>query len=165
MRVETTETICDLAHSSEREVAAVDHLVVEIDGSIYTLDLCRQHGKDARVALKPFLGQATAQAPAKRAGRKSAPRATGAQKTAPRKSAAKKAAAKKVAPRKSVAAKSTAKKATTRATSSKAKSGSATDPAQVRAWAQEQGIDVSARGRISADVQEQFAKRKRGRRS
>lgn len=40
----------------------------------------------------------------------------------------------------------------TRAPKRKTTSASRFDPAQVRAWAQENGLEVSSRGRISADV-------------
>lgn len=43
-----------------------------------------------------------------------------------------------------------------RSSSTRAQSDSDVDPKAVRAWAKENGIDVNARGRISAEVVEQF---------
>ena len=42
------------------------------------------------------------------------------------------------------------------APSSRPRSGSAPDPREVRAWAEANGVDVSPRGRIKADVLEQY---------
>lgn len=48
------------------------------------------------------------------------------------------------------------KGASTTKTTSRRRSSSDYDPAEVRTWAREQGIDISARGRIPADVVESY---------
>lgn len=45
-----------------------------------------------------------------------------------------------------------------RATSAAAKGGDSTSPSDVRAWAQSQGLEVSSRGRVSAEVREAYDK-------
>ena len=67
---------------------------------------------------------------------------------------AKKAAAKKAPVKKAAVKKAAVKKAPVRRGSTRP--GGKADPAAVRKWAQDRGIAVSSRGRISAEVLEQY---------
>lgn len=106
---------------------ASDTVVFSLDGSTYEIDLNEAHAEDLREVLAPYVGAARRIGP---------PRARGGRASAHR-------------PRSSEVVDPKAVDAT-------AVDPRAVDPRAIRAWAESNGVEVSARGRLKAEVVEQY---------
>lgn len=132
MMVTVSRTVCDVHLARGEEVDATTRSI-QIDGEKARVDLCDSCYQEKLAPVLNLLEQL---------------RNAGQAEKAP----AKKAPAKKAPAKKAPAKKAAAKKAATR--SRRGERGPSA--AAIRQWAQEQGIEVSASGRVPAEVRDQY---------
>lgn len=132
---ERTLTICDVDDRDGSVVGSDVHIHITIGRDAYDADLCRKHADELFSAVESFIAKSAGR---RRGGRKAA---------APAKRAARKTT--------KATAKAAGRTPAKRGPGRPRKSASASAEA-VRAWARDNGITVSDRGRLSKTLLDQY---------